>query len=97
MIGRTHAGELGLAEFERLPELVIERYHAGLLAEGRGNITTDDVRAGLDGALVVRNAFLSVPVGRLSEPVTPDLESFVAQRLRLTRYLVELGTVSHAY
>ncbi len=94
LIGRAHSGELDVAGLAALRELVIGRYHAGLIAEGRDDITADDVRAGLDGSLVIRNAFLSLPVGRLAEPVTPELAQLVTGRVALTRYLAELGTVS---
>ncbi|WP_405060084.1 hypothetical protein OG474_00210 [Kribbella sp. NBC_01505] len=92
LIGRAQAGELDVAGIANLRELVIGRYHAGLVAEGRSDITADDVRAGMDGALVIRSAFLSLPVGRLAEPVTPELAQFVTDRIALTRYLVGLGT-----
>jgi hypothetical protein len=94
LIGRAHSGELTVTELADLRELVIGRYHAGLIAEGRGDIGPDDVRAGLDGALILRNAFLSIPLDRLAEPVTDELATLVAQRLELTRYLVGLAAVS---
>ncbi|NEA31357.1 phosphotransferase [Streptomyces sp. SID13031] len=94
LIGRAHSGDLSVDELAELRELVIPRYHAGLVAEGRGNISEDEVRAGLDGALVLRNAFMSLPLDRLAEPVTDELARLVDQRLELTRYLVELGAVS---
>ncbi|MEV8373201.1 aminoglycoside phosphotransferase [Kribbella sp. NPDC056861] len=94
LIGRAHSGELTVDELADLRELVIRRYHAGLIAEGRDGISQDDVRAGLDGALILRSAFLSIPLDRLAETVTDELATLVAQRLELTRYLVELGAVS---
>ncbi|GAA1613639.1 hypothetical protein GCM10009789_79770 [Kribbella sancticallisti] len=94
LIGRAHSGQLGVEELAELRELVVERYHAGLVSEGRANVGVDDVRAGLDGSLVLRNAFLSVPLGILAEPVTDESAAFMSQRLELTRYLVELGAVS---
>jgi hypothetical protein len=94
LIGRAHAGEVGVAELAELRELVIGRYHAGLVSEGCADIGEDDVRAGLDGSLIARNAFLSVPLDKLSEPLTDELAAMVAKRLELTRYLVGLGTAS---
>ena len=61
---------------------------------GRAHTGELGVRAGLDVLLPARNAFLSVPLDRLSEPVTDELAAAVAQRLELTRYLVGLGTAS---
>jgi hypothetical protein len=94
LIGRAHQGSLGVEEFAVLRELVIDRYHAGLAAEGRDDISKDDVRAGMDGSLLLRSAFLSLPVGRLAEPVTPELTELVEQRLELTRFLLGLRTAS---
>ncbi|HET6986164.1 MAG TPA: phosphotransferase [Kribbella sp.] len=94
LIGRAHQGALGAEEFAVLRELVIDRYHAGLVAEGRGSITPDDVRAGLDGSLLLRSAFLSLPIGRLAEPGSPELADLFRQRLELTRFLLRLGTAN---
>jgi len=73
---------------------VIRRYHAGLVSEGCADIGEDDVRAGLDGSLTARYAFLSVPLDKLAEPLTDELAAIVAKRLALTRYLVGLGAAS---
>ena len=94
LIGRAHQGTLGVEEFAVLRELVVDRYHAGLVVEGCGSITADDVRAGVDGSLLLRSAFLSLPVGRLGEPVTPQLAELFRQRLELTRFLVQLGAAT---
>lgn len=94
LIGRAHAGELGVPELAELRELVIRRYHAGLVSEECADIGEDDVRAGLDGSLIARNAFLSVPLDKLDEPLTDELAAMVAKRLELTRYLVGLGAAS---
>jgi hypothetical protein len=94
LIGRAHQGSLGVEEFAVLRELVIDRYHAGLAAEGRDDITKDDVRAGLDGSLLLRSTFMSLPIGRLTEPVTPELTELVRQRVALTRFLLGLRAAS---
>jgi hypothetical protein len=94
LIGRAHQGVLGIDEFAVLRELVIDRYHAGLVAEGCGSITPTDVRAGLDGSLLLRSAFLSLPIGRLAEPVTPQLADLFRQRVELTRFLLLLTAAS---
>jgi hypothetical protein len=92
LIGRAHSAELSAAEVGVLHELLIKRYHGGLLAEGRADVTVEDVRAGLNASLLVRSAFLSIPVRQLTEPATPELAEFVAARLKLTRQLVELSS-----
>ncbi|TCN44592.1 hypothetical protein EV644_101271 [Kribbella orskensis] len=73
---------------------MIGRYHAGLVSEGRADIDEDDVRAGLDGSPIARNAFLSVPLDKLAEPLTDELAAMLAKRLEPTRYLVGLGAAS---
>jgi hypothetical protein len=39
----------------------------------------------------VRSAFTALPLERLHEPMTEGLTRLVRDRLRLTRYLVDLG------
>ncbi|MEV5965258.1 hypothetical protein AB0L70_26045 [Kribbella sp. NPDC051952] len=94
LIGRAHQGELGVEEFAVLRELVVDRYHAGLVAEGCESIGVDDVRAGMDGSLLLRSAFLSLPVGRLTWPITPELAGLMKDRLDLTRFLLGLETAN---
>ena len=94
LIGRAHQGALGIDEFAVLRELVIDRYHEGLVAEGFGSVTPNDVRAGLDGSLLLRSAFLSLPIGRLAEPMTPELTELFRQRVELTRFLLLLTAAS---
>ena len=94
LIGRAHQGALGIDEFAVLRELVIDRYHEGLVAEGFGSVTPNDVRAGLDGSLLLRSAFLSLPIGRLAEPMTPELTELFRQRVELTRFLLLITAAS---
>jgi hypothetical protein len=91
LIGNAHAGTLTVELLPELRELVVARYTAGLAAEGRSGIGEADVRFGLDGALTLRNAFLSIPLHRLGESITEELADVFDQRVRLTRYLVGLG------
>lgn len=90
IVGLAHAGAIPAAGLGELRDVVVPAYTAGLTAEG---FTADEaeVRLGLDGGLVVRSAFASMPYQRLSDPLTPDLLRLLDDRLALTRYLVDLG------
>lgn len=61
--------------------------------DGFAPIDVDDVRCGFQAVLVLRSAFMSLPLDRLgeSDPPTDDLARHLAERVRLTRYLVDLG------
>jgi len=54
-------------------------------------VDEDVVRFGFHAALVVRSAFSALPLARLSGPNTRADAALVAHRIRLTRYLVDLG------
>jgi hypothetical protein len=78
LIGRAHAGYLTVHELAKLRQLLVNRHRAGLIAEGLNSTTEDDVRAGLDGSLLLWNAFSSLPLRRLSEPITEELRLLMA-------------------
>lgn len=88
---QRHSGALDVDQLAALRELVVARYAEGLAAEGCSTIDEGEVRFGLDGALALRSAFLTIPLHRLAEPVTEELTELFDRRLRLTRYLVDLG------
>jgi hypothetical protein len=90
LVGLAHAGELDAAELPRLREVLLRAYTTGLAREGL-HVEEAAARYGMDGGLVVRSAFTALPVERLKEPVTKELSELVTERLRLTRYLVDLG------
>ena len=71
-------------------DALVAAYVRGLADEGL-LVGTDVVRYGMDAGLAVRSAFTALPLERLTEPVTDELAAFVAERLELTRYLVDLG------
>ena len=90
VIGEAHAGRLGPAELPALTGAVVDAYAAGLAWEGLP-VDLDDVRYGAAAVLVLRSAFLTIPLDRLAEEPTAGLAAHVAERIRLTRYLVDLG------
>lgn len=90
LVGHAHDGVLAVTELPALRDALVQAYLVGLATEGV-HASTDDVRLGMDGGLAVRSAFTALPVERLAEPVTDELTHHVAQRVELTRYLVEVG------
>lgn len=90
VIGHAHSGLLGPDDLPALGDAVVESYAAGLAWEGLP-IDVDDVRYGFQAVLVLRSAFMSLPLDRLGEPPSDELAEHLAGRVRLTRYLVDLG------
>ncbi|MGH4026065.1 MAG: phosphotransferase [Pseudonocardiaceae bacterium] len=90
LVGLAHAGELTAGALPELREVIVPAYTAGLAEEGNP-VDEAEVRYGLDGGLVMRSAFTALPVERLDEPLTDELAELIAARVRLTRYLVDLG------
>jgi hypothetical protein len=91
LIGRAHDGVLAAADLPSLHEVLIDAYVRGLADEGQPIDDEEVVRAGMDIGLSVRSAFTALPVERLAAPPTDELAAHIAQRVELTRYLVELG------
>ena len=90
LIGPAHDGALAVSELAALHDALVTAYIGGLADEGL-IVGSDVVRYGMDAGLAVRSAFTALPLDRLGEPVTDELAAFVAERLELTRYLVDLG------
>jgi hypothetical protein len=90
LIGPAHAGLLDVDRLPAVHDAVLPAYVAGLADEGM-RVGTDVVRFGFHVALVVRSAFSALPPARLAGPATPGDAALVARRIRLTRYLVDLG------
>jgi len=90
LVGLAHAGLLQAAELPALRDIIIRSYTAGLADEDMG-CDESLVRLGMDGGLVLRSAFTALPLERLKEPVTDGLVELVRSRVRLMRYLVDLG------
>lgn len=90
LVGLARAGETAGDELPALHDALVTAFTAGLAEEGLG-VEEPAVRHGMDGGLVVRSAFTALPLERLREPLTDELADLLAARMRLTRYLVELG------
>ena len=92
LVGQGIAALRGVAAVEGAEFLgiLLQAYADGLREEGR-EVDIDDVRSGYDAAMVLRSAFTSMPWDELNNPVTTELDSRIASRAALTRYLVDVG------
>jgi hypothetical protein len=90
LIGLAHAGQLPVSELPRVRDVIIDGYREGL-AEQQFAAERHQVACGLDGALAVRSAFTALPLDRLAEPPSQELDALIENRLHLTRYLCDLG------
>jgi hypothetical protein len=90
LVGHAHDGVLGADDLPVLHDLLVHAYVAGLADEGF-RLDEDVVRAGMNTGLSVRSAFTALPLDRLGEPITDQVAAVVAGRIKLTRYLVDLG------
>lgn len=90
LVGLAHAGQLDVDVLPALHDTVLPAYTRGLADEGM-QVDEDAVRFGFHAALVVRSAFSALPLARLAGSATRADAALIAHRVRLTRYLVDLG------
>ncbi|MCA1823807.1 MAG: phosphotransferase [Frankia sp.] len=90
LVGLAHAGEIDAAQLPDIHTVIVEGYVAGLAAEGM-SVDARDVVRGFVGSLVVRSAFTAIPFERLHAEPNAELETLFDQRIRLTRYIVDLA------
>jgi Phosphotransferase enzyme family len=90
LIGLAHSGELTVEELPAVHDAILDAYIDGLTDEGHA-VNPSDVQFGFDAGLVLRSAFTSLPLEQLVGPDSDALAALIAQRVRLTRYLVDLG------
>jgi hypothetical protein len=94
LVGLAHTGELTAIHLPELHDILLNAYLEGLTDEGCG-VDSADVLYGFDAAMVIRSAFTAMPWDEFTGPVTPDLDTRVASRSALTRYLVDVGLGLH--
>jgi phosphotransferase family enzyme len=90
LIGMAHAGRLSVEDLPEISGTIVPAYAAGLAWDGMP-VDVRAVQLGFEAVLVLRSAFLALPLDRLGEPPSDELERLVTDRLALTRYLVDLG------
>jgi hypothetical protein len=90
LVGLAHAGQLPVTELARVRDVIIDAYVQGL-ADEQFAAGRHEIAIGLDGALAIRSAFTALPLDRLGEPPSEELDHLIQNRLELTRYLCDLG------
>ena len=90
LLGHAHDGLLAVADLPALHGVIVDSYRAGLADDGVV-VSSEIVRYGMDAGMAIRSAFTALPFDRLGEPVTGPLVDLIAERLELTRYLVDVG------
>ncbi|MFI6323414.1 hypothetical protein ACIBG8_38215 [Nonomuraea sp. NPDC050556] len=80
--------QAGATDPEDLPAI-----HETIEAAYLGQVDADpaDVSFGYVASLVLRSAWQALPLERLGEEVTPELEQLFARRAALARFIVDLG------
>lgn len=89
LIGLAHAGELSADRLAEIHQAILPAYVDGLNSERR-TATAADVRLGYLGSLAVRAAFTALPFELFGQPPTDAALAHFADRVRLTRFLVDL-------
>ncbi|MGH8903801.1 MAG: phosphotransferase [Egibacteraceae bacterium] len=90
LVGLSHAGRFDPDKLPTLHEAIITPYATGLRKEGMV-VAEEQVRYGYVGSLVMQSALSALPLERLSDQPTPELERLFAIRARLARFIVDLG------
>jgi phosphotransferase family enzyme len=90
LVGLAHAGQLDVDTLPTLHDTVLPAYIRGLADEGMP-VDEDAVRYGFHAALVVRSAFSALPLAHLAGSTGRADAALIAHRVRMTRYLVDLG------
>ena len=90
LIGLGHAGELGVEELHEVNDVIVDPFTEGLNAEGHV-ATAEQIRYGHLASLVLRSAFTALPVELLGMPPSDELAVLFEQRVRLTRFMLDLA------
>jgi hypothetical protein len=89
LIGLAHADELPAAALPTIEEAIVPAYHEGLNDEGC-RIDQSLVREGFVGSLICRSALSAIPFPTPA-PQQPVSQTTMVNRMRLSRYLVDLA------
>jgi hypothetical protein len=90
LVGLAHAGELRANELRAVHEAIIPAYVSGLREEG-WDVAEGIVTYGYVASLLLRSAFTAIPFERLGEGYSPGLAAHFADRIALTRFLLDLA------
>lgn len=89
LVGLAHAGQLAPDRLTEIHRAILPAYVDGLNSE-RQTATPADVQLGYLGSLAARAAFTALPFELFGQPPTAQTQQFFADRVRLTRFLVDL-------
>lgn len=90
LVGLCHAGTLPPDRLPEISSVILAAHAEGLAAEGYP-ATPDQIRGGYLSGLLLRSAFSAIPLETLAEPPTELLIGLWADRLRMTRALLDLA------
>ncbi len=90
LIGLAHAGELSPTELRAVHDAILPAYVDGLREEG-WEAGEDAVRYGYVASLLLRSAFTAIPFERFPEGYSPELAGHFAERIALTKFLLDLA------
>lgn len=90
LVGLAHAGELGADALPGVLDAIVPAFHEGLVSEGFV-ASLDQVRTGFAVSLVVRSMFTALPFERLAAPASASATAMWVERIRLTRFLLDLS------
>lgn len=90
LVGRCHAGMLPADRLAEISAHILTAHAEGLAAEGH-TATIDEIRGGYLSGLVLRSGFSAIPLETLAGPPTDELIGLWADRLRMTRAILNLA------
>jgi Phosphotransferase enzyme family len=91
LVGLAHASPLEVSLLPAIDAEIFPAYLDGLAAEDY-QVDPAQVRTGYLGSLAARSALCAIPAERLgSEPPGPEIMALFVQRIRLTRFMLELA------
>ena len=90
LVGLAHAGLTDVSELPAIDAAIFPAYLDGLAAEDY-KVDPAQVRAGYVGGLAARSALCAIPVEKLGQAPTAELTELFADRLKLTRLMVDMA------
>jgi hypothetical protein len=89
LAGRVNQGTMGAEALYRLEPLCLHAYCEGL-AEAGTTVDEDTVRRGHAASMALFAGLQAVPTQRLAEPDSEELRAFVAARVGMARFVLDL-------
>ncbi|MFG6191779.1 hypothetical protein [Nonomuraea sp. JJY05] len=87
LVGRAHTGDLDPADLPAVHEAIEAAYTAAVA----GLADPAEVSFGYAATLVLRSAWTAIPFELLGQAPTPELHALFRKRVRLARFIVDLG------